>query len=140
MNQKYRRNKAVRPYGFSGPLYGQPTQQQFYGGGYQSQSQSQWNPYYPQSYMHYNMNSYPGYPSSGYQTPYQSPNQTPYQTPYPTGMGQTQQKAGGGILNQFKKKDGTYDINKMMDTAGQMAGAVNQVNSIVKGLSKTFKV
>ncbi|MEH7224327.1 YppG family protein [Bacillus sp. JJ1566] len=128
MYQYNRRNKAVRPYGNSWPFYGQPTYQQFYGGGYQSG----WNQYSPPSYMHYNLNSYPGYSSYGYQAP--------FQTPYPTGMGQTQQKGGGTILNQFKKKDGTYDINKMMDTAGQMVGAVNQVNSIVKGLTKTFKV
>ncbi|MEH7236541.1 YppG family protein [Bacillus sp. JJ1562] len=128
MDQYYRRNKAVKPYGFSWPYYGQPTYQQFYGGGHQSQ----WNQYYPPSYMQYNMNSYPGYSSYGYQTP--------NQTPYPIGLGQTQQKGGASILNQFKKKDGTYDINKMMDTAGQMVGAVNQVNSIVKGLTKTFKV
>ncbi|MEH7385510.1 YppG family protein [Bacillus sp. JJ1521] len=140
MYQSYRRNKAVKPYGYSWPYYGQPTYQQFYGGGYQPQL----NPYNPNPYMHYNMNSYPGYSSYGNQMPYQTPNQMPYpnayQTPYPTGMGQTQQKGGGGVLNQFKKKDGTYDINKMMDTAGQMVGAVNQVNSIVKGLTKTFKV
>lgn len=133
MYQHYHRNKAVKPYGFSWPFYGQPSYQQYYGGG---GYQSQWNAYYPHSYMHSNMNSYPGYSPYGYQTAHQ----TPYQTPYPIGMGQNQQKGGGNILNQFKKKDGTYDINKMMDTAGQMVGAVNQVNSIVKGLTKTFKV
>ncbi|MCC3358368.1 YppG family protein [Bacillus sp. REN16] len=139
MYQYYRRNNAIRPYGYSWPFYGQPTYQQFYGGGYQAG----WNQYNPSSYMHYNMNSYPGVSSSGshgFQNPYQPPYQSPYQNPYPTGMGQTQQKGGGGILNQFKKKDGTIDVNKMMDTAGQMVGAVNQVNSLVKGLTKTFKV
>ena len=86
------------------------------------------------------MNSYPGYSPYGNQAPYSSPYPTPYPTPYPIGSGQVKAKGTGGILNQFKKKDGSYDINKMMDTAGQMVGAVNQVNSIVKGLTKTFKV
>ncbi|MDR4888672.1 YppG family protein [Fredinandcohnia sp. QZ13] len=131
MYQSFGRNKALRPYGYSWPFYDQATYQQFYGGG----NQSQWNPNYPPSYMHYNINSYPGFSSSGYQTP-----QTPYPTPYPIGMEQAQKKGGGGILTQFKKDDGTYDINKMMDTAGQMVGTINQVNSIVKGLTKTFKV
>jgi hypothetical protein len=133
MYQNFRRNKyAARPYGNSWPYYGQPTYQQFYGGGYQSN----WNQYNPPTYMHYNMNSYPGYAPYGYQTPYSNP----YPTPNPIGSDQMKAKGAGGILTQFKKKDGTYDINKMMDTAGQMVGAVNQVNSIVKGLTKTFKV
>ncbi|WP_010284097.1 YppG family protein [Bacillus timonensis] len=133
MYQYYRRNKYdTRPYGYSWPYYGQPTYQLYNGGGYQAN----WNQYNPYSYMEYNMNSYPGNNPYGYPPP--------ISTPYPTGMEQgvdpMKQKGAGGILNQFKKKDGTYDINKMMDTAGQMVGAVNQVNSIVKGLTKTFKV
>lgn len=131
MYQYSRRNKyATKPYGFSWPYYGQPTYQHYPSGGYQAY----WHQYYPNSSMQYNMNSYPGNYPHGYTTPNSNP--------YPTGMGmgQMKQNGAGNILHQFKKKDGTYDINKMMDTAGQMVGAVNQVNSIVKGLSKTFKV
>jgi hypothetical protein len=38
-----------------------------------------------------------------------------------------------GILSQFKKTNGQFDFNKMMDTTGQMVSAVNQVGSLVKG-------
>jgi len=43
-------------------------------------------------------------------------------------------------MSQFKTKDGTYDINKMMSTMGQMVNAVNQVGTMIKGLSQTFKM
>jgi hypothetical protein len=32
------------------------------------------------------------------------------------------------------------DFNKVMDTAGQMMGAVNQMSSLVKGVTSMFKV
>jgi len=43
------------------------------------------------------------------------------------------------FLAQFKNNDGTYDINKMMNTMGQMINTVNQVNGMLKGLLSTFK-
>ncbi|AEV19749.1 hypothetical protein GTCCBUS3UF5_24460 [Geobacillus thermoleovorans CCB_US3_UF5] len=43
------------------------------------------------------------------------------------------------FLAQFKNSDGTYDINKMMSTVGQMINTVNQVNGVLKGLLGTFK-
>jgi hypothetical protein len=42
-------------------------------------------------------------------------------------------------MAQFKNSDGTYDINKMMSTMGQMINTVNQVNGMLKGLISTFK-
>jgi hypothetical protein len=42
-------------------------------------------------------------------------------------------------MAQFKNSDGTYDINKMMNTMGQMVNTVNQVNGMLKGLISTFK-
>src|SRR5690606_2667791 len=131
MYHPFRRNNTFRPpYGFPCPNFGQPIYHQHYGAEYHSY----WHQSNPNFHMTNIPNNYHGYgfPPFG--------QQTPYPTPYPTGMGQIKPKAVGGILNQFKKKDGTYDVNKMMDTAGQMVGAVNQVNSIVKGLTKTFKV
>lgn len=65
-----------------------------------------------------------------------------YPTPYPISpLNKFQQQKAGvpSVLAQYKNEDGTYNINKMMDTAGQMVGTVNQITSIVKGLSKTFK-
>ncbi len=44
------------------------------------------------------------------------------------------------ILNSFKSQDGTVDINKMVNTAGQMMNAVTQVSSLVKGFGGMFKV
>jgi hypothetical protein len=46
----------------------------------------------------------------------------------------------GTIMNSFKGQDGNIDINKMMNTAGQMMNAVSQVSAMVKGLGGMFKV
>jgi hypothetical protein len=87
-----------------------------------------------QPYYHY---PYPTAPFSLIQT-----NQgSSFPNPYPTNFAYPppQQSGFNSILTQFKKQDGTYDINKMMDTAGQMMGAVNQVSGLVKGFSNVFK-
>jgi hypothetical protein len=44
------------------------------------------------------------------------------------------------IMNSFKSQDGSFDFNKVMNTAGQMMGTVNQVSSLVKGLGGMFKL
>ena len=44
------------------------------------------------------------------------------------------------LLNSFKNKDGTYDMTKMVDTAGMMVNTVSQVTNMVKGLTGMFKV
>lgn len=46
----------------------------------------------------------------------------------------------GNIMNSFKGQDGNIDLNKMMNTAGQMMNAVSQVSAMVKGLGGMFKV
>ncbi|MFT4417231.1 YppG family protein [Fredinandcohnia humi] len=132
MYHSIRRNHfGARPFGYSWPYHNQYNYRQFI---------NTHTPYYNYPYyipqfqtQYHNMKGYSPY------TPYP----TPYQ-PYPNAYPKNKQTLGvqgvQGILSQFKKKDGTYDINKLMDTAGQMMGAVNQVNSIVKGLTKTFKV
>ncbi|WP_051348679.1 YppG family protein [Peribacillus kribbensis] len=50
-----------------------------------------------------------------------------------------QSQSFSSILNQFKTQDGSFDINKMMSTAGQMMNTMNQVSSIVKGFGGFFK-
>ncbi|XBP81963.1 YppG family protein [Bacillus velezensis] len=60
----------------------------------------------------------------------------PYPVPRPN---QQQSSQFSGILSQFKKTNGQFDFNKMMDTTGQMVSAVNQVGSLVKGLTSIFK-
>ncbi|WP_246234515.1 YppG family protein [Bacillus aquiflavi] len=60
--------------------------------------------------------------------------------PYPQ-HNMIQKQPGGlnSIVNSFKSQDGTIDFNKMMNTAGSMMNAVNQVSSLVKGFSSIFK-
>ncbi|AZB43295.1 hypothetical protein CEF21_13840 [Bacillus sp. FJAT-42376] len=68
--------------------------------------------------------------------------QSPYPYPYPKqGPFPKQQPQGGmqSVMSQFKKPNGQYDYNKMMDTAGQMMSAVNQMSSLFKGVTGFFK-
>ncbi|WP_144461100.1 YppG family protein [Siminovitchia fortis] len=43
------------------------------------------------------------------------------------------------FLNSFKSQSGSLDLNKMMDTAGQMMNALTQVSNMAKGLGSLFK-
>jgi hypothetical protein len=64
----------------------------------------------------------------------------PTMNPYPKGSLHPKQPSGmKSVLNSFKSQDGSLDINKMIDTAGQMMNAVSQVSSVVKGLGGMFK-
>lgn len=67
-----------------------------------------------------------------YQNQYPNLNYNQYPMHQPMPMGQS-------ILNQFKTQEGKLDFNKIINTSGQMMGTVNQISSIVKGLSSTFK-
>lgn len=125
------------------------------------------NPYYPQQYQpvnqHYQQgfaeNTYPyqqpSYPSKDAQFLFQNPLQPQeeyYPNTYPTNNYSNPNpypkqnflpKQPGGmqsLINSFKSQDGSVDFNKMMNTAGQMMTAVNQVSSLVKGLGGIFKV
>ena len=63
-----------------------------------------------------------------------------YMNPYPKASFLAKQPSGmQSVLNSFKSQDGSLDINKMVDTAGQMINAVTQVSSIVKGFGGMFK-
>jgi YppG-like protein len=64
-----------------------------------------------------------------------------YPNPYPKKSFMQKQQPSGiqSIMNQFKTQDGSIDINKMMNTAGQMMGTVNQVQGMFKGLGSFFK-
>ncbi|MEH7010411.1 YppG family protein [Neobacillus niacini] len=60
--------------------------------------------------------------------------------PYPKPNGMLKQPGGiQTLMNSFKSQDGTVDVNKMVNTAGQMVNAVTQVSSLVKGLGGIFK-
>lgn len=105
---------------YQNPYY-QPYQQQ-----YQPQAQNLYQPFYGNG----NNGMLNGqYMNSQYPTPYPKP--VPNFKQQPTGF-QT-------VISQFKKSDGQLDINKMMDTAGQMVSAVNQMGGLFKGVTSMFK-
>ncbi|RDI43034.1 YppG family protein [Falsibacillus pallidus] len=65
-----------------------------------------------------------------------------YANPYPKAsfLQKPQGSPMSSVMNSFKGQDGNIDFNKMMNTAGQMMSAVNQVSSMVKGLGGMFKI
>lgn len=119
--------------------------------------------YYPDVYSNQGnyTNSYAGYPqlmNQGFsQSVFQNPllpKEDSYYPYYSQQMGNQpsynqypnqifMQKQPGGmssLLNSFKGKDGSMDLNKMVNTAGQMVSAISQVSSMVKGLGGFLKV
>jgi hypothetical protein len=132
------------------------------------QQPNQQIPYYPPVYQQYGQNYQPGYVSQNtpynsqpfsqkdsqflFQNPlqpqeeivqkpqYMPMNGYPVMNPYPK-QSATPKQPGGvqTFMNSFKSQDGSVDINKMVNTAGQMMNAVNQVSSLVKGFGGIFK-
>lgn len=123
------------PFGMSpqsfGPLQNQqqwyPSPYHSYGGQQEYQQSIFSNPLQPADMHPYSqqspVNSIPNF----HQYPKNSLNPRP-----PSGM--------QSIMNSFKAQDGSLDLNKMIDTAGQMMNAVTQVSSMVKGFGGMFKV
>lgn len=75
---------------------------------------------------------------AGYGSPIHA---NPYAHPYPKGANIMKPPSGiHSIMNSFKTQEGSIDVKKMIDTAGQMAYAVNQVQSLVKGLGGILKI
>jgi hypothetical protein len=132
-------------------------------------SYQQQGPYYPQQFQAYGQNPQPGYmqpnmayPNKSYptkdsqflfqnplqpqtdsgKTTYMPMNGYPMMNPYPKQQSIIPKQAGGmqSFMNSFKGQDGSVDFNKMMNTAGQMMNAVNQVTSLVKGFGGIFKI
>ncbi|MCP3738775.1 YppG family protein [Rossellomorea sp. BNER] len=79
------------------------------------------------------------YSNGGFQ---QNQNNQHFANPYPKANFMKKQTSSGigSVMNSFKSQDGSVDFNKMMNTAGQMMSAVNQVSSMVKGLGGIFKL
>jgi hypothetical protein len=125
--------------------------------------------YYPNQFQPYGQNPQPGYiqanlayPNHSYpqkdtqflfqnplqpqndkgQKAYMPMNGYPMMNPYPKQQSIIPKQPGGmqSFMNSFKSQDGSVDFNKMMNTAGQMMNAVNQVTSLVKGFGGFFKV
>ncbi|PLS16416.1 hypothetical protein CVD28_17730 [Bacillus sp. M6-12] len=73
--------------------------------------------------------------------PYQQPGIHQFVNPYPkqSFMQKPQQAGLSSVLNQFKTQDGTIDLNKMVNTAGQVLNTVSQVSAMFKGAGSIFK-
>ncbi|WP_234396923.1 YppG family protein [Bacillus massiliglaciei] len=64
-----------------------------------------------------------------------------YSHPYPKQQFMQKQPSGfKTVINQFKTQDGSIDVTKMMNTAGQMMSTFTQVSSMVKGVGSFFKI
>ncbi|CAN2250837.1 YppG family protein [Bacillus vallismortis] len=91
--------------------------------------------YWPQ--QHYGQQDFYQTYSPHYSLPMQpSVFSNPYPIPRPN---QQQPSQFQSIMSQFKKANGQFDFNKMMDTTGQVMSAMNQVGSLIKGFTSFFK-
>jgi hypothetical protein len=72
------------------------------------------------------------YEKGGVPPPYPLPHQPNHFPKPPPGQ-------FASILNSFKSESGTLDINKMVNTAGQMMNALTQLSAMAKGLGGLFK-
>ncbi|WP_442594459.1 YppG family protein [Neobacillus sp. D3-1R] len=161
-NGYYQQQHQINPLNMGNPYYPVPTQQNFpapYPNPY-FQQQPNMQGYYPmgnpQSIPYHNpyQSAYSGKnqiqsifqnplePNEPYSSNMQMMNNYPINyNPYPKPNMVPKPNGGiGTIMNSFKGQDGNLDLNKMMNTAGQMMNAVNQVTSMVKGLGGIFKV
>ena len=145
--------------------YPYQTQQQ----NYNWSSYQQQGSYFPQQYQPFGQNYQPGFvppnmPYTNQQYPqkdgqflfknplqpqddmvqkqqYKPMNGYPMMNPYPKQSAMPKQPGGvQSFMNSFKSQDGSVDVNKMVNTAGQMVNAVSQVSSLVKGFGGFFKV
>lgn len=135
-NNNWPAYQQQNPYYPQYPAYGQHIQQVFGPQNMQvpqsyTQKDSQFlfqNPLAPQEEM-------------GPKQPYMPMNGYPMMNPYPKQNVLPKQPGGvQSIMNSFKSQDGSVDINKMVNTAGQMMNAMTQVSSLVKGFGGMFKV
>lgn len=110
--------------------------------------------YYPQQVQGYYQQNAPvhseqyvpqHYGQQEFYQPYIPPQSMPMQppvfpNPYPIPRPNHQQPSQvQSIMSQFKKANGQFDFNKMMDTTGQVMSAMNQVGSLIKGFTSFFK-
>lgn len=70
------------------------------------------------------------------------PPQQQFVNPYPKQQFMQKPQPSGfqSVLNQFKTQDGSVDITKMMNTAGQMVNTVSQMTNVMKGVGGLFKL
>lgn len=108
-------------------------------------------PQYPPQYMPLPPTPYTPYPTKKTNSfnpfdnplqPIQAGAQPHIANPYPKQQFLKKPHPSGfqSVLNQFKLQDGSVDINKMMNTAGQVMNTFSQVSAIVKGFGGKLKV
>ncbi|APH04646.1 hypothetical protein A9C19_07725 [Bacillus weihaiensis] len=111
---------------------------------YLDQSQGvQQNPYYFQHpYQEQQNQVFHHQPYVPFNSPTKNYMAQPFPTPYPKPTPYMKQQPSGfqTVISQFKKSDGQLDFDKMMNTAGQMMNAVNQMGGLFKGVTSMFKV
>ncbi|MDF2556650.1 MAG: hypothetical protein K0R71_478 [Bacillales bacterium] len=148
---QYQNNSYAQPRDpVTQPFYGNPlaVDSNYYNSSFNGQSQNALYPnggQYANTFQPYQQGwSGQGYYPNGQVQQGIQPN--PFQVnPYfqqplqPNAMMNNQNSGFSNVLNQFKSQNGSVDINKMMNTAGQMVNAVSQVSGIIKGLSGIFK-
>ncbi|MGR3764789.1 YppG family protein [Rossellomorea sp. NS-SX7] len=151
-SHRYRhRYQNYYPYPYPNPSTHQLVQM----GNYQMQGEGQYySPpfhYSPEPVRPNGQMTQVGYTNPYFENPLQHEEYNPYQmkamqqqnyaNPYPKAsfMAKKSNSGMGTIMNSFKSQDGSFDFNKVMNTAGQMMGTVNQVSSLVKGLGGMFK-
>lgn len=106
---------------------------------------------YPQQYPDMNANQYMPQNPNGQTNQPQQPT-TPYEhfaKPkhpaqwYPPMQGAAPKQGmatpGKGVISYFQDKDGQLDLDKMLNTVGQMANTYHQVSPIFKGLGSFVK-
>lgn len=155
----------VQPYSMQNPVgqypsqsYHSPIESSFQGYGQQSQTMNYANyQLYSNPYGNHNFHSQmPNFTQQPLQQqtgqmmqggPFSTPSMFAPSTPYPTQPKQLNQQNSNSqssfqfssILNQFKNSSGSYDVPKMMSTAGQMMNTMNQVGGIFKQIGFFFK-
>ncbi|MBM7654879.1 YppG family protein [Neobacillus cucumis] len=135
-------NYSLMPYYQPGPYY-QP-QMQTFGQTYQpgfGQQNLNYSASYPQKDNQFLFQNPLQPKEEMVQQPYMPMNGYPVMNPYPKNSFMPKQPGGmQSLMNSFKSQDGSVDINKMVNTAGQMMNAVSQVSNLVKGFGGIFKV
>ncbi len=110
---------------------------------YQQQYQQPYQQQYQQPYFSQPQSAQPFNPfDNPLQPQVKRPPQQQYANPYPQQqfMQKTQPSGFKSVLNQFKTQDGSVDVTKMMNTAGQMVNTFSQMSSVVKGVGGLFKL
>ncbi|GAA4074936.1 YppG family protein [Amphibacillus indicireducens] len=98
----------------------------------------------PKNYP-YHYNQFPPHTQMNHQPypPYQTMpfHQGAWQPPYQDmqGMGPEQKSPIKGVMGYFQNDQGKFDVDKVLNTAGQVANTYQQFSPIVKGIGSFFK-